>query len=200
MARSPAVNALNELAEESYNAVLFISYSDASTDHLRSNFDGSASLHLAAGLMPYHQRSIRVLHNILRCIQSNPIDNDVSKVQWKIPCCGLAFSMSFCLVTKSFIGLSKYWRHDNRLMAIHVRDKPQKLVISCFLPNSAPAFLTELILLGEQEGNRSGLCGCVLDMSDCSQNISVLHKCHPLKSRMPFLSTCKEHSAQPSMF
>jgi hypothetical protein len=146
MARSPAVNALNELAEELYNAASFISYSDACTDHLKSSLDDSVLLHLAADLMPYHQRPIGVLHNILRYIQCNPIDKDVSKVQWKVPCCGLAFSMSYCAVRKSFIGLSKDWRHDNRLMASHVRDKPQKLVITCFLPNSAPALLTDLIL------------------------------------------------------
>jgi hypothetical protein len=55
-------------------------------------------------------------------------------------------------------------------MASHLCDKPQKLVITCFLPSSPPALLTDLILLEEQEGNRSGLCGSVLDMSDSSQN------------------------------
>jgi hypothetical protein len=76
--------------------------------------------------------------------------------------------MSYCAVT--FIGLSKDWRHDNRLMASHLRGKPQNLLITCFLPNSAPALLTDLILLEEQEGNRSGLFGSVLDTSDSSQN------------------------------
>jgi hypothetical protein len=73
-------------------------------------------------------------------------------------------------VTKYLIGLSKDWRHDNRLMASHLRDKPQKLMITCFIPNSAPALLTDLRLQEEQEGNRSGLCGSVLDMSASSQN------------------------------
>jgi hypothetical protein len=38
------------------------------------------------------------------------------------------------------------------------------------LPNTASALLTDLILLEEQEGSRSGLCGSVLDMSDSNQN------------------------------
>jgi hypothetical protein len=107
MARSPAVNALNELAEELYNAASFISYSDACTDHLRSSLDDSALLHLAADLMPYHQRPISVLQNVLRYIESNPVDKDDSKVPWKITCCGRAFSTSYCAVTESFTGLSK---------------------------------------------------------------------------------------------
>jgi hypothetical protein len=112
------VNALNELAEKLYNAASFISYSDACTDHLRSSLDDLALLHLAAVLMPHHQRPMSVLHNIQRFVQSNPIDKEVSKVRWMIPCCGLGFLMSYCAVTKSFIGLSKDWRHDNRLMAV----------------------------------------------------------------------------------
>jgi hypothetical protein len=76
-------------------------------------------------------------------------------------------------------------------MASHLRDKPQKLEITCFLPNSAPALLTDLILLEEQEGNRSGLCGSVLDMSDSSLNnkraaeMSSFEVTHALLEHMP---------------
>jgi hypothetical protein len=68
MARSPAVNAMNELAEEFYNAAAFISYSDACTDPLRSSLEDSALLHLAADLMQCHQRPISVLHIIMRYV------------------------------------------------------------------------------------------------------------------------------------
>jgi hypothetical protein len=152
--------------------------------------------HVARELLPELQRPLSVIHGLLRLAIDEPLH--WSAGQWRVPYRGLPYAMLRCQTTGSLIGVSHEWRHTCRIMvrirttphcrvlsgqeliqnaanrtcvqAKHLKDKLDKLIHTVMLPHACPALLADLLLLRLQLGTASGLSGCVLDMSDSSQN------------------------------
>lgn len=74
-------------------------------------------------------------------------------------------------VTGETLSVSPEWRHLNRLDAKHLRDKPNKLIVTAWCAGAGPALLTDIIFAQRHLPPKvSGVSGLVTDLSDSSQN------------------------------